>query len=112
MSQLHPLAPVWYGGAVGTLAAALPVQALLRAVTRPFDPDRRVSGRFLRAVGSGILRWFPPWRIHLEGELPAGPFVLCANHRSWLDVLVLARLPREMKWVAKEELFRIPWVGT
>src|SRR5262249_24686121 len=30
---------------------------------------------------------------------------------SWLDVFVLARLPREMKWVAKQELFRVPVVG-
>ena len=28
-----------------------------------------------------------------------------------LDILMLSRLPREMKWVAKEALFKVPWVG-
>ncbi len=111
MAFPRPRALLWYGGALGTLGVGLPVQALLRLVTAPFDPDRRVTGRFLRHVGSTMLRFFPRWQVRLEGELPEGPFVLAANHRSWLDVLVLARLPREMKWVAKEELFRVPWIG-
>jgi 1-acyl-sn-glycerol-3-phosphate acyltransferase len=108
---VRPLSLLWYGGALGVLAAALPAQLALRLVTAPFDRDRRASGRFLRAVGSTLVRIFPPWHVEIEGELPAGPFVLVANHRSWLDVLVLSRLPREMKWVAKEELFRVPWLG-
>jgi 1-acyl-sn-glycerol-3-phosphate acyltransferase len=87
------------------------LQTLLRLFTAPFDGDRRVPGRFLRGVGSMLVRIFPPWRVRIEGALPDRPFVLVANHRSWLDVLVLARLPREMKWVAKEELFRVPWIG-
>jgi 1-acyl-sn-glycerol-3-phosphate acyltransferase len=37
--------------------------------------------------------------------------VVVANHQSILDILMLARLPREMKWVAKESLFKIPWAG-
>jgi 1-acyl-sn-glycerol-3-phosphate acyltransferase len=34
-----------------------------------------------------------------------------ANHQSMLDILLISRVPREMKWVAKESLFRIPWMG-
>jgi 1-acyl-sn-glycerol-3-phosphate acyltransferase len=37
--------------------------------------------------------------------------VVVANHQSLLDIVMLSRMPREMKWVAKEELFRIPWAG-
>src|SRR5262249_40916754 len=29
----------------------------------------------------------------------------------FLDIFVLARLPREMKWVLEDELVRIPWLG-
>ena len=36
---------------------------------------------------------------------------MVANHQSMLDILLLSHLPREMKWVAKESLFRTPWVG-
>src|SRR5215208_6484683 len=95
------------------IALGLPLQALLLAVTAPFDRNRVVAGRFLRFVGAGISRTFPPWRLRVEGRWPArkGPFVVVAHHQSMLDILMLARLPREMKWVAKEELFKLPWVG-
>jgi 1-acyl-sn-glycerol-3-phosphate acyltransferase len=37
--------------------------------------------------------------------------VVVANHQSLLDILLLSHVPREMKWIAKEELFRVPWLG-
>jgi 1-acyl-sn-glycerol-3-phosphate acyltransferase len=37
--------------------------------------------------------------------------VLVANHLSMLDILVLYRVFRPFKWVAKAELFRVPVVG-
>jgi 1-acyl-sn-glycerol-3-phosphate acyltransferase len=107
------LAIVGYPVAVALIVLALPVQALLLAATAPFDRNRAVPGRFLRFVGVALSKTFPPWRLGLEGTWPAskGPFVVVANHQSILDILLLSRVPREMKWVAKEELFRIPWVG-
>jgi 1-acyl-sn-glycerol-3-phosphate acyltransferase len=38
-----------------------------------------------------------------------GPVVLCSNHRTLQDPIVLGvRLPRQVHYMAKEELFRIP----
>src|SRR6266540_3294092 len=95
------------------IAIALPLQALLLVITAPFDRNRVVAGRFLRFVGVAISMTFPPWRLRVEGRWPErkGPFVVVANHQSMLDILMLSRLPHEMKWVAKEELFKFPWVG-
>jgi 1-acyl-sn-glycerol-3-phosphate acyltransferase len=92
---------------------ALPVQLVLWALSRPFDADRMLPGRFLRRVGVLLGRCYSGWRFRLEGSWPAepGPYVVMANHQSLLDIVLLSRLPREMKWVIKEELFKVPWIG-
>ncbi|HEX9306656.1 MAG TPA: lysophospholipid acyltransferase family protein [Anaeromyxobacter sp.] len=107
------LAIIGYPLAMALIAIALPLQALLLLVTWPVDRNRVVAGRFLRFVGVAISMTFPPWRLRVEGRWPErkGPFVVVANHQSMLDILMLSRLPREMKWVAKEALFKVPWVG-
>jgi 1-acyl-sn-glycerol-3-phosphate acyltransferase len=95
------------------LLIGLPVQLVLWVVTRPFDRNLVIPGRFLRFVGIMLSHTYPPWRFRLEGSWPAepGPFVVVANHQSMLDIVLLCRLPHEMKWMIKEELFRIPWIG-
>jgi 1-acyl-sn-glycerol-3-phosphate acyltransferase len=107
------IAIVGYPIAIGLIAIGLPIQLLLLALTFPFDRNRVVAGQFLRLVGNGISRCFPPWRLRIEGKWPEGrrAYVVVANHQSMLDILMLSRLPREMKWIAKEELFGIPWAG-
>jgi 1-acyl-sn-glycerol-3-phosphate acyltransferase len=106
------LVPLGLAASILILAVALPVQALLLAATLPFDRNRTVPGRFIRLVAVAVSRTFPPWRLRVVGAWPGrGPYVVVSNHQSMLDVLLLSRLPREMKWVAKESLFRVPWVG-
>lgn len=50
--------------------------------------------------------------IGLENVPVEGPFIIVANHISWLDPPMLgAMLPRPIRFMAKEELFRNPIVG-
>jgi len=95
------------------LLVGLPIQLLLWVVTRPFDRNLVVPGKFLRFIGVLLGHTYRPWNFRVEGAWPAqgGPFVVVANHQSLLDIVLLSRLPREMKWVGKEELFKIPWIG-
>ena len=51
------------------------------------------------------------FRIRVTGfdKLPAGGYLLCANHTSMLDVLILsAATRRQLRYMAKKELFSIP----
>lgn len=54
-------------------------------------------------------------RVKVEGEYnieQEGAYVFAANHTSVFDILVLlAYLPFQFRWLAKEELFRIPFFG-
>jgi 1-acyl-sn-glycerol-3-phosphate acyltransferase len=81
-------------------------------VPRRFDPQRRIPHR----VGTffwGTLVWAltPYWKLEVEGEerlREGGPYLLCANHQSLLDVLVVMALGSDFKWVSGLRFFKIP----
>lgn len=81
-------------------------------VPRRFDPQRRIPHR----VGTffwGTLVWAltPYWKLEIEGEerlREGGPYLLCANHQSLLDVLVVMALGSDFKWVSGLRFFKIP----
>ncbi len=95
------------------LLFTVPVMALLRLLTWPFDRQRRVVGRTLRFAAELISRSYPGWKMRLQDvpKPPRGAFVAVANHESILDVFLVSRAPWEMKWMAKQSLFRVPWLG-
>ena len=91
-----------------------PLVLLFRALTFPFDRDRRRVGRLFHSCArlAGTLN--PFWTFRIEGASKAPPrraFVFVANHSSFTDVFLLVRLPWEMKWLSKEAIFRIPLLG-
>lgn len=48
----------------------------------------------------------------LENIDPHGAYIYAPNHQSWFDIFALsAKLPVQFRWLAKEELFRIPVLG-
>ena len=47
----------------------------------------------------------------LEHLAASGPYVFSANHLSYADTpIILASIPVQFRFLAKEELFRFPWV--
>jgi 1-acyl-sn-glycerol-3-phosphate acyltransferase len=50
----------------------------------------------------------------VTGHLPAdprNPYVVVSNHESFVDILLISHLPWEMKWLSKQQMFRIPVAG-
>jgi 1-acyl-sn-glycerol-3-phosphate acyltransferase len=106
------LAAVSYVISVLFIALMFPVLVLLVLVTLPFDRTRRIPGLFLRRIGSTPTYVFPFWHVRIEGDQPAsGAYVCTSNHQSFLDIFAMSRQRREMKWIAKEEVFKIPFFG-
>jgi 1-acyl-sn-glycerol-3-phosphate acyltransferase len=92
----------------------LPLMALLRLVTAPFDRGRYLVGYFFRQIPVVMAALNPLWRFRVAGTIPADPrrpYVVVSNHESFVDILLISHLPWEMKWLAKAEMFRIPILG-
>jgi 1-acyl-sn-glycerol-3-phosphate acyltransferase len=79
------------------------------------DPTQRVPGRWMRRFGRTTTRLTPIWSFSVEGEGPADivdhAYVVVANHESTADPFLLSHLPWDMRWVAKEEIFKMPVLG-
>ncbi|HSC87140.1 MAG TPA: lysophospholipid acyltransferase family protein, partial [Polyangiaceae bacterium] len=82
--------------------------------TVAFDPNRRITGRAIRIVGICMVRAVPAWRFEYLPPVPSQlpeRLVCVSNHCSNLDPFLVAHLPWEMKYLAKDVLFKIPAVG-
>jgi 1-acyl-sn-glycerol-3-phosphate acyltransferase len=65
---------------------------------------------FVRAVAWLLFRFTVVGAEHLP---PTGAGVVVANHQSWLDPIILPlALPRKPAFLAMEELWRMPVIGT
>lgn len=103
----------WLACAV-ILIALTPIVALVFLLTAPFDPGRYATGltfRLAPKLGTAVI---PFWRFRVSGTLPPDPrrpYVIVSNHESYADVWLIGLLPWEMKWLAKDEIFRLPFQG-
>jgi 1-acyl-sn-glycerol-3-phosphate acyltransferase len=76
------------------------------------------TGKFLHTYGKiwgrvGLLLAGTRVEVHGAEKIPPdGPLIFMGNHQSNFDILtVYAGLPHHFSWIAKEELFRIPFFG-
>ena len=91
-----------------------PVLAVVWCVTRPFDPGLYAAGRMWRWSGIVMRAVNPYWTFRTSGRQvtdPRRPYVVVANHESFVDIPLISHLPWEMKWLSKVELMRVPVMG-
>lgn len=97
-----------------TSAVLVWVSALICLVTAPFDRNRKLVHLFSCAWGYHYLLVNPWWSVRFVGREHldfSKNYVLVANHQSYADILLLYGLFYPFKWVSKEEIFKIPFVG-
>jgi len=107
---------LWSATAILTFIAACLDLFIAYPLSLVFD---RGTGKTLHAVsadwGRTIIRWSSIWRLVVTGRenVQKGKhYIVIANHQSMLDILaVCAALPVNFKFLAKRELFQIPFMG-
>src|SRR3989338_8900720 len=90
------------------------VQAILTVFLFPFDPKRKVVHAQTFWWASGIVYFNPFWKLSVSGHEHIDKktaYVIVANHQSLADIIVLYETRMQFKWVAKQSLFNIPFIG-
>ena len=87
---------------------------LVWLVTAPFDSGRYAAGRAFRHLAVAASWLNPYWKFRTDGVRiadPRRPYVAVSNHESYADIFLISHLPWEMKWMAKDTIFKIPVMG-
>jgi 1-acyl-sn-glycerol-3-phosphate acyltransferase len=103
---------VWTGVAGATLVAFPPLVLGYPLVL--VDPNRALSDWYFRGIGRALVRLNPRWNVRVEGReklAQGGPFVLVVNHQSMADLIVMCFLGHPTKYLGKESVFHVPFLG-
>ncbi|MBU2541647.1 MAG: 1-acyl-sn-glycerol-3-phosphate acyltransferase [Candidatus Omnitrophica bacterium] len=83
-------------------------------ISLPFDKKRKFAHAQCFWWADAVIGLNPYWNIRvsgLENIDPRKTYVVVANHQSLADIVVLYKTHMQFKWVAKESLFKVPFVG-
>ena len=83
-------------------------------VCYPFDKPRRVVHELSRWLCYSW--WYAPftWKRKISGLENVDknkPYVIVINHSSMVDIISLYFVPLNFRWVSKQEVFRMPYIG-
>ncbi len=84
------------------------------AVFFPFDKKRKIPHMQCFWWADLIIRLNPNWKLKVEGLENIDynrAYVIIANHQSMADIAVLYKTHMQFKWVSKEGVFKVPFIG-
>ena len=91
-----------------------PVVLIVYLLTAWWDKRRYWAGSTFRLGARILIALNPWWKRRIVGDPPrrdSHPFVAVSNHESLADIVIIGTLPWEMKWMSKESIFRVPFLG-
>lgn len=90
------------------------VELFLTIILFPFDRQRKIIHAQCFWWANAVVASNPFWHVEvngLENIDKSKTYVIVANHQSLGDIVVLYHTHLQFKWVAKEILFKIPFIG-
>ncbi len=104
---------IWLGSIILTVLLFV-VVLLLTLVLFPFDKNKRITHAQCFWWANAVIALDPYWNMQVKGLENIDRrkvYVVIANHQSLADIVVLYKTKMQFKWVAKESLFNVPFVG-
>ncbi|MDP3804708.1 MAG: lysophospholipid acyltransferase family protein [Candidatus Omnitrophota bacterium] len=104
---------IWAASAVITMAAFL-ASWLLSLMPIPAEKREKLVHAQCFWWADVIIALNPYWKLSvtgLENIDPSETYVIVANHQSLADIAVIYKTRLQFKWVAKESLLKIPFIG-
>ena len=109
------LLSIWvWAAASGIIVGDTFLTGLVWLLTSPFDPHRALAVRMFRVASHAVAGAHPSWTHKITGTLPpdvSHGYVIISNHESHADSVLIAPLGFSARWLAKEELLKIPFLG-
>jgi len=80
----------------------------------PFDRKRKVAHSQCFWWADAVIGLNPYWNLKvagLENIDKTKTYIVVANHQSLADIAIVYKTKMQFKWVAKESLFNVPFIG-
>ena len=90
------------------------VMLFVSVISMPFDPKRRLTHAQCFWWSDAVIALNPYWEVKVSGLENIDrkrTYVVVANHQSLADIVVVYQTKMQFKWVAKDSLFRVPFIG-
>jgi 1-acyl-sn-glycerol-3-phosphate acyltransferase len=104
---------IWIAGT--TLTAALCLASfVIKRWPLPVRDRERLIHRQCFWWSDALVSMNPFWKLRVDGLENidhARTYVIVANHQSLADIILIYKIRMYFKWVAKEELLKVPFIG-
>lgn len=104
---------IWIAGTAITIAAFLS-SLILRMLPIPLKYKDKLIHAQCFWWSDAIIALNPFWKITVKGLENIDhnkTYVVVANHQSLADIVIIYQTHMYFKWVAKEELLKVPFIG-
>ena len=104
---------IWCAGIVITASAFL-ASLIIKVVPIPIANREKLVHAQCFWWSDALVALNPYWKLSVEGLENIDhnqTYVIVANHQSLADIIVIYKTHMYFKWVAKEELLKVPIIG-
>ncbi len=104
---------IWAISGILTILLFL-VELILTILLFPFDKKRKIIHSQCFWWATAVIGSNPYWNLKVSGLENIDrhkTYVVVANHQSLADIVVMYKTHMQFKWVAKESLFKVPFIG-